>query len=120
MKFCTVCKQEKNLDDFYFSRTKNAYLPQCKKCMADYQKIYRAARLDKRRTELQRWRRENPDRSRLLERRTKYKKYGLTVEDFDLMLDQQAGKCAICLQPEKVKNKNEKLCCFLLYKINLR
>lgn len=63
-----------------------------------------------------RWRRENPERAkesgklyrekRKLEdpdyyRRRNYRaKYGITLEDYDLMCDLQKGVCYICKQPD--------------------
>lgn len=77
----------------------------CRTCTASYQHVYRSTRLEQRRSELRRWRRDNPAKSKLVEKRSKLNKYKLSIGDFDRMLHEQNGKCAICLQPEKVTNK---------------
>lgn len=37
------------------------------------------------------------------------KQYGITVADYDAMLEQQDGVCAICKQPEKTTRKDGKV-----------
>jgi hypothetical protein len=44
------------------------------------------------------WRQDNPERARENARRSKFKTYGLTPEQYGAMLGQQDGRCAICTQ----------------------
>jgi hypothetical protein len=46
------------------------------------------------------WRRDNPQKQRIAQiRRTLRKRYGLTAEQWNKMLIEQAGRCAICTKP---------------------
>lgn len=49
------------------------------------------------------WRRDNPDKARLKERRRTLRRFhGMTLKDYDDMLDRQGGGCAICgIPPER-------------------
>lgn len=54
------------------------------------------------------WRRfysRNAESRRLRERSRSCSKYGISLEQYDLILKQQDGKCAICLREERSKNK---------------
>ena len=75
MKKCSVCKEVKSLDLFHVnnkSPDKRQYY--CKACKADHYK-------------------SDPD----CNRRNNYKKrYGITVDDYNSMLEEQGHRCAIC------------------------
>lgn len=52
----------------------------------------------------ERWRRENPERWAAIQRRNTLKReYGITPEQYDQMLVEQAGGCAVCGQPPNGK-----------------
>lgn len=53
------------------------------------------------RVAMARWRKRNPERAKEIYRKGDLKRmYGLSVEDFDLLLASQGGVCAICQNPE--------------------
>lgn len=95
MKHCNSCKETKPLDKFgRRARTKDGLEHFCKKC-------YNALR--------GKWRRENPEKAQTqytpLEKFVIYlkSKYKMTIEQFDEMLLNQGGMCAICDQEAELK-----------------
>jgi hypothetical protein len=53
------------------------------------------------------WQKRNPEKySFQLWRSALKRKYNLTVEQYEVMYKEQNGACAICFQPETLKNKN--------------
>lgn len=73
---CTRCWEDKPIDRFYARRRT------CKDCQAEMRRIWNAA---------------NPEKSQLAHRIQKLKRYGLTLDDYDRMVTEQKGCCAICL-----------------------
>jgi hypothetical protein len=96
-KTCSKCKLQKETIEFSKDKgQKDGLYPSCKACKALYNKTDRVQELRKD------WRVNNKQRMR----ENNYKKsYGTTIEDYDRMLKEQKGKCAICSSTE-TKNKN--------------
>lgn len=81
---CPNCKETKPVSEFPGTR-KGQW---CKECKKHYARDYYRAR-----------RAENPTYGREAQRKSVLKRYGLSLEDFNRMLEEQDGKCAICSKP---------------------
>lgn len=89
MKKCSKCGIQKPLSDFYKSNSKrgDGYQYACKPCNT---------------IEKRKWRELNPDKNK----NTKYKKkYGITLEQANIILQSQDNKCAICRSDLKTGSK---------------
>ena len=68
----------------------------CKVCYSIYGKAYRA---------------KNADKYRAYTRKANLvKKYKITTDDYDFMLDEQGGVCAICGRRDSGRDQNEHFC----------
>lgn len=88
MKKCGTCKVVKALDSFYnrAKGSKDGKWSRCKPCDS-------IARV--------KWATDNPERHKYsLRNRALKKKYGITIEDYDKMKEDQQGCCAICNSDE--------------------
>ena len=119
MKTCLKCKIEKSLEEYYFVKRGNRPMSDCKQCT---------------RLKVRQWRLDNPEkfiaqsRARYQAKREDYlkrandyrimhpearranhllRRYGLTPEDYQALLDEQHGQCAICGR-EPRGSRNEK------------
>lgn len=111
MKICNECGVQKESIEFYTKKRngQDKLYHICKVCSsiaarARFSRLtasQRKQRLDS----CKNWRRNNPDRNKIMLRRLNLKKYGLTVEGYNEMLSKQNGVCAICGREEYVKRK---------------
>ena len=90
MKTCTGCKETKPLNDFFRDkRHPTKHMPRCKVCKAE---------------NFRRWKKRNPgfDKRRYWANREKELErhliatFGMTHSDYEKMLEDQNGQCAIC------------------------
>jgi hypothetical protein len=87
MKTCAKCKLNKLLEDFHRANANPDGLRyMCKVCAGKYISEYAKNNKDRRRN-------------------NQYKlRFGITIKDYDSMLESQSGVCAICKLPEIKKN----------------
>jgi Autographiviridae endonuclease VII len=114
MKKCTKCNQIRPETDFYAANgTRDGLRGECKTCFAVRAKVWYASNRERAIKNASAWRRANLERARAT-RRARYSQtrdrardqhlrrtFGMTQEDYERMLEAQAGVCAICLQPPK-------------------
>lgn len=111
MKRCTKCGTEQPLENFYKAAgTKDGLRGDCKACFKARAKARYPQVRDQAIARAKQWRVDNIDRFRENQRKARStpeakrrardghlrQKYGLTVDDYDRMLAEQAGGCAIC------------------------
>lgn len=87
MKTCTKCGQTKTEDHFRWYPKKQYRNAQCKSCENQYHAE---------------WRRKNKNRPSVkrLVKKSNLRRYGLTLEQYESMLESQGGVCKICGRPE--------------------
>lgn len=92
LKTCTVCKVGKELKDFYANyRSADGHGYRCKSCDDKARKKSRD---------------DSPGTREGYRRRLLMSKYGLSLEDYDLLLYSQDGRCAICKTDNPVGEGN--------------
>lgn len=84
-KTCTGCGQAK-------PTTAQAYCRPCKRA-------YNAAYREQNREAMRERERRRPPKTRAQRRRANVVKYGISVEDYEMLYDRQQGMCAICFSP---------------------
>ena len=103
---CTDCKEVKPFSEFY-TRTENGRPKSiCKTCDQARWKIYRENPVNQplMYASQKAWVEANKDKSRRASRNSELKKkYGITIEQYEEMLLEQNGLCAICDRVERVR-----------------
>jgi len=112
-KTCTGCGEVKPSSEYHkTTKTRSGLRSRCRACLASEQRDYlsRPEVKEKRRaTDKIRYYRNRE--AKLAKRRANYdpvkvrtekllSKYGMTADDFDLVLAAQGGKCGVCASPE--------------------
>lgn len=96
MKICKRCNISRPLIQFDPHKTaKDGLRGYCKPCRNAAQSLYYQKHKLERRSYDQAYYRRNPDKWRDEQLR---RKFGITIENYRIILDQQDGKCLICLR----------------------
>jgi hypothetical protein len=98
MKTCSICKEEKSLEDFHKkSAAKDGRQSQCKVCNTARVVKWQAENSERYVTS---WQKYNAATGYGFKKRAK--KYGLTTDELQSMIDDSGGVCKICeLPPNK-------------------
>lgn len=98
--YCTTCGQPKVRTNCKKKRTI------CKPCLANRSRLYRKNNFEKLKKEKQEYRLKNIKR---YQDRALVKAYGITLDQYNQMLNAQNSVCAVCLYKETSK-RNTRLC----------
>jgi len=104
MKTCRTCKIDKSLDNFYkFKKSKDGLEYRCKECCNVRSRAYQLKNPDKTRSRNRKWLRLNRVKSKGYKLKASY---DLTMENYNKMLIEQNGVCAVCKNPENTKHRS--------------
>lgn len=93
-KKCSRCKKQKALSEFYKDKShKYGYRSMCKSCDKERLKSLVKANPQKYKTLAKNWRDNNKDKVKSYQLKFKY---GLSIDEYNKMFEEQQGKCAIC------------------------
>ncbi len=113
IKQCTRCKTTKPTSEFYGltnDRGHKYLAAECKACAAGRSNEWREKNPEKAnasaRESQRRYRRAHPEESERKWRTSAYKKFGITVDDYDKMFKAQNGVCKICELPQSGRFKH--------------
>lgn len=88
MKVCVDCGRDLPVSEYY------------KRAKDDGEGFYWHSRcIDCHNVRVNQWKQEHPEKTRYIQRKFLLKPYGLTPEQYERMLKEQHGLCAICSQP---------------------
>jgi hypothetical protein len=100
MKKCTKCGVEKPLSEFTKKKSNKDGLDLwCKTCKSICSQKYlaRPENAIENRKKATAWNKQNPEKRRVIMQKENYKRrYGLTIEQKQELIDKQNSKCAIC------------------------
>jgi hypothetical protein len=108
-KACTKCKEVKPFSQYHNEKVrKDGKHPYCKPCAAEARakrKKLKPVSREKAREYTARYKEKYPERVAEQDRRRNLRqKFGISLEDYDALIESQGGVCAICGQPETARN----------------
>jgi hypothetical protein len=97
-KTCTKCKRKKSLKDFWREkRSKDGRQSQCKACKTKYNRRYYQKNKKQYCKNRRIWNHKNEE---VIYRRKIRKLFGITTEQYEMLLTTQNNRCAICKKKE--------------------
>ncbi len=106
VKTCRKCGEQKPLADFFVERrSPDGKQSQCKKCNVAKTMAWRIKPENKEKfaANCAAWAKANPVKIAATKKRSRLKRYGLTLEAMADMAVQQENKCAICKSPAEIE-----------------
>lgn len=110
-KTCSCCKQEKPVSEFHKDKnSSDGYTYKCKECRNAANRKYYQDHPEKRKEKNDKKKEYRKlyyaDEEHKFKYRVKYieKKFGINYEEYDRMMEEQEGVCAICGCPETKEN----------------
>lgn len=95
-KICKTCGQEKSLTDFYFYKKKNHYQRSCKSCENEKRKKRYWSLPEEERKQMFRDNNKRLTKSGWSRQYRLKTRFGISLEEYDSMFQEQKGSCAIC------------------------
>ena len=116
-KRCTKCGAVKELGEFNLNNSiKGGHRGECRSCQKEYGKKYIKEHVKRRLEYLKEHKKETSESRRSYDKQRpnrsvyrgdRYKNvYGISREEFNKMVENQSGVCAICGKPERATAKN--------------
>lgn len=104
MKTCTHCKKEKGIEMFFKDKQKKSgYSPVCKECKTQNNKKWAKNNPEKVTLVKDKWLSNNKEYRQIISLRSHLKrKYGLTIEQYEFLVEKQNGVCAICKKEDTI------------------
>jgi hypothetical protein len=112
VKRCRKCGQTRALDDFYRADGgRDGHRTECKDCSLKQRKQWYRDNRERSIAYVKSWQEANPERVRASAQRNRSKKlkkmrelhlrrnFGLSIDEYERLLEQQGGGCAICQSP---------------------
>jgi hypothetical protein len=98
MRVCSACgKENPETTEYFYRRSTGELRGPCKACAASSAARRYKANPGPQKERIERWREENQERSRLIQRKSHLRlKFGLSLEDYERMYREQGGVCAVC------------------------
>ena len=113
-KRCSKCGEVKPLNEYYKEKgCRDGHRPDCKACFSARARAWYRDNREHVIARVKQWRSENPDRARATQRAVNgrrkpaardhhlQKNFGIGLADYERMLHEQGGGCAICRRPPR-------------------
>ena len=102
MKKCARCLEDKPKSEFYKNAAKKDGLTlYCRQCKSQMSKEYYVTNKERVKKNAAAWKEKNPDKIKEHAERERSRTYGITIEHYNNLLDQQNNRCAICREEDK-------------------